>query len=346
MNSAPPPPWNAREIAIALLLVYGFWPAASFQVLVATGFYDRLYGPQLLELCRSANDAASAPATEDEAARMRAGLLGGQAAARLPEIAAQARAMGRARLHLWSLALAAPFQALTFPAVFWLLGRVPPGRLGLTTNDLGRNVVRGFGGWLLLLPLVLVVNLMVLALFNLTGASGVQEHPLTRLAEDGLSTAEWGLLVFTAIVAAPVLEEIIFRGVLQPWFAGFQTGSHLGMGMALAVALVLRRDPFMEAWRHDGEGLLEAAMPALFVVAVTPLYVAVCRRPRFAGPPAVFATALLFAMVHSFAWPTPVALFVLALGLGRLALRTGSLVGPMVLHGLFNGFSCVVLLLK
>jgi membrane protease YdiL (CAAX protease family) len=44
-------------------------------------------------------------------------------------------------------------------------------------------------------------------------------------------------------------------------------------------------------------------------------------------------------------WPTPVALFVLALGLGALAYRTQSLVGPVVLHGLFNGFNCLVLFL-
>jgi membrane protease YdiL (CAAX protease family) len=41
-----------------------------------------------------------------------------------------------------------------------------------------------------------------------------------------------------------------------------------------------------------------------------------------------------------------VPLFVLGLALGTLAARTGSLVGPMVLHGLFNGVTCVVLLFE
>jgi membrane protease YdiL (CAAX protease family) len=40
-----------------------------------------------------------------------------------------------------------------------------------------------------------------------------------------------------------------------------------------------------------------------------------------------------------------VPLFVLALGLGTLAARTRSLVGPIVLHSLFNAASCAVFFL-
>jgi hypothetical protein len=62
------------------------------------------------------------------------------------------------------------------------------------------------------------------------------------------------------------------------------------------------------------------------------------------GPHRGYNTSLLFACIHTSVWPTPVPLFVLALGLGVLAQRTRSLVGPIVLHGLFNGISCVQLL--
>jgi membrane protease YdiL (CAAX protease family) len=70
----------------------------------------------------------------------------------------------------------------------------------------------------------------------------------------------------------------------------------------------------------------------------------VWRLSRTPVPPAIFGTSLLFACIHTSVWPTPVPLFVLALGLGVLAQRTQSLVGPIVLHGLFNGISCVLLL--
>jgi len=61
---------------------------------------------------------------------------------------------------------------------------------------------------------------------------------------------------------------------------------------------------------------------------------------------ALFGTAVLFACIHTSVWPTPVPLLVLGLGLGLLAQRTQSLVGPIVLHGLFNAISCVQLLWK
>jgi membrane protease YdiL (CAAX protease family) len=55
---------------------------------------------------------------------------------------------------------------------------------------------------------------------------------------------------------------------------------------------------------------------------------------------------VLFAAMHSSVWPTPVALLVLGLALGTLAARTKSLVGPIVVHALFNAVTCVGLLLS
>jgi membrane protease YdiL (CAAX protease family) len=52
----------------------------------------------------------------------------------------------------------------------------------------------------------------------------------------------------------------------------------------------------------------------------------------------------LFANFHANIWPTPVALFVLALGLGWLAYRTQSVVASIVLHVLFNTITILTLL--
>jgi membrane protease YdiL (CAAX protease family) len=75
------------------------------------------------------------------------------------------------------------------------------------------------------------------------------------------------------------------------------------------------------------------------------VYLLVVYRSRTPVGPALFGTSALFGAIHSNVWPSPVALFVLALGLGWLAWRTRSLAGPMLLHGLFNGIACVALLL-
>jgi membrane protease YdiL (CAAX protease family) len=99
------------------------------------------------------------------------------------------------------------------------------------------------------------------------------------------------------------------------------------------------------AWPEGMRSLALAATPALFVLALAPIYLLVCWRSRTPLGPALFGTSLLFAYVHASVWPTPVPLFVLALGLGALAQRTRSLVGPIVLHSLFNGVSCVQLIM-
>jgi membrane protease YdiL (CAAX protease family) len=82
------------------------------------------------------------------------------------------------------------------------------------------------------------------------------------------------------------------------------------------------------------------------MLALVPIYLLVWWRGRTPVALAIFATAALFASVHASVWPTPIPLFILALGLGALAHRTRSLVGPIVLHGLFNGVSCVQLLVE
>jgi membrane protease YdiL (CAAX protease family) len=165
-------------------------------------------------------------------------------------------------------------------------------------------------------------------------------------AAQDLTPIEWTLLVFTAMVAAPVGEELMFRGAVQPWLATRPWGSHLAMLGALAIAVWQRADHLAEACSQGMESFAAACIPVLFVLALVPIYLLVWWRSRTPVAPAIFGTAALFASVHASVWPTPVPLFVLALGLGALAYRTRSLVGPIVLHSLFNGVSCVQLLVE
>jgi hypothetical protein len=93
--------------------------------------------------------------------------------------------------------------------------------------------------------------------------------------------------------------------------------------------------------------LVFACAPALLVLAVWPAYRMLDRRPlawlpvrdpivRHQVVRAIVGTSLLFANLHANVWPTPVPLFVLALGLGWVAFRTHGLTGPIVVHMLFN----------
>ena len=58
---------------------------------------------------------------------------------------------------------------------------------------------------------------------------------------------------------------------------------------------------------------------------------------------AIVLTSLIFAALHAAQWPAPIPLFLLAVGLGVVYQRTGSLLAPIVMHAVFNGFSTLML---
>jgi membrane protease YdiL (CAAX protease family) len=200
--------------------------------------------------------------------------------------------------------------------------------------------------WVVVTPLALGVNWLVVSLYQRGGVEGITEHPFTQVAQAKLLPAEWVPFVLAATVAAAVYEELLFRGILQPLFAGMRWGGVVAMAGALAMMLFLRWDRIAAAYRSaDGTLVMELA-PLWFVLATVPGFLAVWRfskAPRAAG---VYGTALLFAAIHATVWPSPIGLFVFALGVGYLAEWTGSLVGPIVVHTLFNSTTCAWLLLQ
>jgi membrane protease YdiL (CAAX protease family) len=140
------------------------------------------------------------------------------------------------------------------------------------------------------------------------------------------------LLVLTAVVFASVWEELIFRGILQPWYASRPQGGHLALGLALLWVLYT-------CWGR--------LAPVLALLPLWLVLVVIERRSQGTVAPGLFGTAVLFAWVHAgSAWPSPLPLLVLGLGLGYLAYRTGNLVASITLHAVFNGANCVLLLLS
>lgn len=119
-----------------------------------------------------------------------------------------------------------------------------------------------------------------------------------------------------------------------------------------AFALTLGRalEKIIKDWDEASFGrALRDFEPALFVLILVPVCFfgeRLLRRwlPQPYAARAIFSTALLFAISHP-VWPTPVPLFVLGLGLGYLAYRTQSLVAPILVHALFNGVACLLMLL-
>jgi membrane protease YdiL (CAAX protease family) len=304
-------PWTGAEILVVLILT-PVWASFVAALLQAIGFYDWFYGPDLVALARDTG----------------------------PDVDSAAQRLAQARLLLWSGCLGFGPQFSSVLGVMYLLSGTRPRDLGLTTRRLGINLLAGLLTAFALVPACYALNALVV---QLHGEAAIQEHPFTRLGQAGLAPIEWALLGLAATVIAPLSEELLFRGILQPWFATRSWGGHLAMGLAFVVALTTRAD-LIHAAGWDGTALLKECVPLLCLLGLVPVYLLICWRSRSPVGPALFGTAVLFGWVHARVWPSPVPLALLGLALGYLAYRTQSLVGPIVLHGAFNATAFFVLL--
>ena len=75
-----------------------------------------------------------------------------------------------------------------------------------------RWIFWGFGGYCAALPIVVVVSLINQQLWQGQGGS----NPLLQLALESQDTVALGLFFSTAAIAAPIFEELLFRGFLLP----------------------------------------------------------------------------------------------------------------------------------
>jgi membrane protease YdiL (CAAX protease family) len=199
------------------------------------------------------------------------------------------------------------------------------------------NLITGYIAWLLLTPIVLAVHFATVHVYYTVNGTAPADHPLVKAIHEDPSLLHWALVFLSAAVLAPVLEEILFRGLLQAWMTRGGRAVDVVPGMALVIALL--------DFQRQGMG------PVVFMLTLLPVYILAdlwARRwPRRADAArAILGSSMLFAAFHSSVWPSPIPLFVLGLGLGFLAYRTQSLVGPIFLHATFNSVACVLLVLN
>jgi membrane protease YdiL (CAAX protease family) len=205
----------------------------------------------------------------------------------------------------------------------------------LTKYRWASNVILGVLGAIILSPLVNAIEWAADAGYRAVAGSGPKAHPFVTVLNTTARAPEILAVGLLAVVVAPLLEEVIFRGVLQRWLSAREWGAPCALGTAVVIAAATGYD------RHP-------LAPVCFVLLLAAAYPALRRMLKRSGMDpevtgAVYGTAVLFAASHSNVWPTPVPLFALGLCLGYLAERTQSLVGPMSLHALFNATSCLAL---
>jgi membrane protease YdiL (CAAX protease family) len=200
--------------------------------------------------------------------------------------------------------------------------------------------------WAILTPPVLVFYAAVLQLFTLLHWQP-DEHPLTQTGAG--TPAEQALFLFQVCVAAPLVEEILFRGVLLPWTIGSRERNvgrpqiaPLVPGLIrpwLVMVFAVSYAVLVTVVRGKGDPTVFAATLA---AGLGVIWVSVRRGKRHVR--GVYASAAFFAVVHSTIWPSPLPLFLLGLGLGWLAVRTRGVLAPAIVHGLFNAVSAVIVL--
>jgi membrane protease YdiL (CAAX protease family) len=265
--------------------------------------------------------------------------------------------------HLWAAVFTFPLQLALISSVAQARGGPNP----LAPGFFAPNVVSGYLTWLLVTPAAFsVFALANIAHSHLTNRPP-DRHPLTVLG-DSAGNLEWTLFVMQTVIIAPLLEELVFRGLLLPWLCQRRAAdpespfvvipkhrSPLVLGLAVAVALLFHVDNVQKAiGERDRSAIIAHLIPGAFFISLIPLYVLLPRWRRLRRhlrirsvrhSQGILASSALFAAFHASVWPSPVPLMLLAMGIGYLSVRTQSLIGPVVVHSMFNAVSAALLLM-
>jgi membrane protease YdiL (CAAX protease family) len=221
---------------------------------------------------------------------------------------------------------------VTVPLLVFRMSRATHADFGWDTRDWQRQVFQGARAGMLITPVVFAVQSITVRIWP------SQKHPLEQMVLERFTPGVAVLAVVSAMFLAPVVEELLFRGVLQQWLIKLFTDRPL-VTEEPAGWSATAPDGDDSTWEPEDlpEGLtppdpgrsMQARGPAAAAVLVS-----------------ILVTSGLFAGMHLAQWPAPIAIFVLSIWLGTVYQRSGSLIAAMALHGTFNGFSTLMLLLE
>ena len=194
----------------------------------------------------------------------------------------------------------------------------------------------------------------------LSAAMGIKDsgHELVKLVREGESSVMVMVLAgISAVVVAPICEEVAFRLLLQGWLEKWEDrklGWRAGPTPVVSSEGGSVASDVLRLQLVNGE-LLSTDADAVGEVAAT-----VAAEPANIPPPPeypperglaglphgwlpIIISSVMFGVAHLGYGPEPVPLFFLALFLGYLYQRTHRIVPSIVCHACFNAFTVFVL---
>lgn len=214
---------------------------------------------------------------------------------------------------------------------------------GFSTKHFAGDIKLGVATFLFFAPLIFGLQ-AALSKFDST------VHPIIQFLQDHPSRAFFVASLVATVLVAPVVEEFFFRVILQGWLEKIFCRD---VTLPPVVADLISED--LPGSLESPVEILTFEEPALSNPHETPSTDSSLpapqsipeRRPlvtpgRKTGVPVVIS-AIVFALAHLGHGVAPISLFFLALGLGFLYLRTHRILPCIVVHGLLNFTSMLVL---
>lgn len=160
------------------------------------------------------------------------------------------------------------------------------------------------------------------------------EHPLIELvrkskdADSGTLTELMAVIAISVTVIAPILEELLFRGLLQGWLrTKYQT----------MAGKMMVPPPGVEYPGSDTDNPYQASQVRELT---TP---AELQRRRLTTWAPIFIASMAFALVHAGHGPAPIPLFFFSLALGYVYEKTGRLAPSIIAHLMLNLTTTIML---
>jgi membrane protease YdiL (CAAX protease family) len=218
-----------------------------------------------------------------------------------------------------------------------VLSRATPRDLGLphSARQFAADLALGAAACLAaLLPVYVLMG----AMFFLLGEP--EPHPIVDLVLRNRSMAVLALAAVSAVLVAPICEEITFRLLLQGWLEKW-LGARVALPGATAKAGVC--DTKLTADEASNPDEISSPIVGEAGSENGPFLPAEATPFRYHGWLPIFASSALFALAHYGHGYAPLAIFVLAIVLGYVYQRTHRIVPCIAAHAAFNALTTLEL---